>query len=349
MERENLINKLTELKNQTSLNIMLKLLNLYKREKDNCKVDGDFNVFLMEQTHAESKTFLRKFLSCVNTYCQNFEQLRYYINCINQIFKTNTQNQFVLKTAISNNDINLYKKCLQVVPEFSRFLYLFGKFIGSGYLKYDGTQLLSNVPQLDPLSPLKKWEELVDGIYVKNYDCIIAQDGAIYLAMWEHELLCYWLSLNNITLDNALRVCQNPTPPKTLSLSSLAPYNYHENSKKDLVMFLTEPQAQSLFDLFIKLSRGKRIFEGNTFEDIFCENSENLGAGIFDNRANLRYNALTLEEIAGPEIFYAKECVERVRNRAREDKHNRDAYKSVLENAINDINHGKVTKIDVNK
>ncbi len=340
-----LINRLTELKEQNILKMMLKLLSLYKKEKQNNEIDSDFNNFLMGQTHSESKVFLRKFLSAINTYCQTLESLRYYVNSINKIFKSNTQNQFVLNTA-SNEDIAIYKKCLDVVPEFSRFMYLFGKFIGSGYLKYDGAQLLNIVPELDPFEPLKKWEESVDGIYVKNYDCIISADGKIYLARWEHELLCYWLSLNNIGLDNALRVCQNPTSPKTLSLSSLAPYNYHEGARKDLNMYLTDFQAQSLFDMFIKLSKGKRTFEGQSFEDIFCENSENLGAGIFDDRANLRYNALTLEEVAGQEIFYAKGCIERVRNRAREDKHNRDAYKSILEKAMKHIDKGVPTNID---
>lgn len=344
-----LLNRLDELKNQKILKIFLSLANLYKKEKEKCAVDTDFNTFLMEQTNPQNKVFLRKFLSSVNTYCQSLEELRYYVNNINKILKAGTQNQYVLKTATSNADVDVYKKCLAILPEFSKFLYLFSKFIGSGYLKYDGTQLLNIVPQLDLLENLNQWEETVDGINVKTYDCIITQDGNIYLARWEHELLCYWLSLNNISLDNALRVYQNPTPPRTLSLSSLAPYNYHENSKKYINMYLTDCQARSLFEMFIKLSKGKKVYQGQTFEDIFCENSENLGAGIFDSRANLRYNALTLEDMAGAEIFYAKGCIERVRNRAREDKQNREAYKSFIEKAINDINTGNIINLDINK
>ena len=273
-------------------NLILKLATLYKNSKDEFGVHGDFNKFLLEQTHPESKICLQKFLSVLNNFCCDFETLRYYINSINKTLKNGNELEFAQSHSKRDEEYNSFIKCHSVISEFKQFIKIFSKFVGSKYLVFNDKQLNIVIPTLDLNKTLTEWNKLVNEIPNGHYDCIITADGKINLAVWEHELLCYWLSLNNISLDNALRVCQNPVSPKSLYLSSLAPYKYHENTQKDLNMHLTDAQAKSFFEMFMKLSKGKKVYEGQTFEDIFCEYSENLGAGTYDERVNLKFNAL---------------------------------------------------------
>lgn len=89
--------------------------------------------------------------------------------------------------------------------------------------------------------------------------------------------------------------------------------------------------------MFMKLSKGKRTFYGQTFEDLFCDFSENLGAGNYDSTRNLRFNTLTLEEVAGPAIFDSKICLQRVREKNENNKIAKEAYHQKLEQAINTL------------
>lgn len=325
-----LIKYLNEMINKNNFKMFIKLLNFYNNSKQELNIKGDFNIFLMEQTHEESKNFLRKFVSLLNSFCPDFEFMRYNINSINKLLKNSYTFEDLDKFSTSKSDTETLKKCEPILSEFKTFCYMMSKFIISNYLVYDGKQLDINVPQLDLSAPLKKWEETSEKVKLRNYDCIISKSGEIYLAIWEHELLCYWLSMNNISLDNALRVCQDPTGNRTLSMSSLAPYRYHENTEKDKTMYLTDEQARSLFEMFMKLSKGKRTYNGQTLEDLFCDASENLGAGRFDDRKNLKYNALTLEEVSGEEMFYAKNCINKIRARAQEEHISEEEYKQKL-------------------
>lgn len=314
MGTESLIDRFNIIKEQQNFKMLLNLAEYFYKSKEKNGVEKNFSNFLMGQTHKENKEFLRGFISIVNSFCQDINALRYYTNSVNKLLKKEVDNSYFYQLAQSEKEIYAFKKIEPILNDFRVFFDMFCKFIVSNYMRYDGAQLSITIPTLNLDDSVSDWANYLRSNNSKCYDCIIAKDGTIYLAIWEHELLCYWLSLNNIPVDGVLRVCQNPST-KTLSLSSLAPYKYHENTSRDHAMHLTDEQARSLVRMFMKLSCGKRKYSGQTLEDLFCDSSENLGAGKYDERSNLKYNAYTLEEIAGQEIFYAKECIDRVRTR----------------------------------
>ncbi len=311
MGTESLIDRFNIMKEQQIFKMLLNLSEFFYKSKEKNNVEKNFSNFLMGQTHKESKDFLREFISIVNNYCPDINALRYYTNSVNKLLKKEVGKDYFYQLAQTEKEKNTFDKIEPILNDFKIFFDMFCKFVTSNYMRFDGAQLSITIPILHLDDSVSDWANYLKSNNSKCYDCIIAKDGTIYLAIWEHELLCYWLSLNNIPVDGVLRVCQNPST-KTLSLSSLAPYKYHENTSKDRAMHLTDEQAKSLVRMFMKLSCGKRKYSGQTLEDLFCDNSENLGAGKYDERSNLKYNAYTLEEMAGQEIFYAKGCMDRV-------------------------------------
>lgn len=263
--------------------------------------EHDIVKFLFDQTHPESKIFLNNMLDIFNKHVQSFEEFRFFVN--------------FLQKRITAERKPLYD-----------FLYMFSKFITSGYFKFKNNRIEPIIPTLKLENSLDSWLKTVRASEIKLFDCLISKDGTIYIALWEHELLCYWLSINNIPLDNCLRISQSSAGNKHLTMSSLAPYSYHEKTKDDITMYLTDEQAKSLFRMFMKLSEGKRKHEGISFEQLFCDHSENLGAGKYDERKNLKFNTLTLEEVAGSEIFDAKKCRNIVLEKVKAEENLRRAY-----------------------
>ncbi len=332
MGNESLIDRFNIIKEQQTFKMLLNLAEYFYKLKEKNNVEHNFSNFLMGQAHKENKEFLRGFISLVNNFCQDINALRYYTNSVNRLLKKEVDNSYFYQFAQSEKEIYAFKKIEPILNDFRVFFDMFCKFITSNYMRFDGTQLSITIPTLSLDDSISDWANYLRSNNSKCYDSIIAKDGTIYLAIWEHELLCYWLSLNNIALDNALRVCQNPST-KTLSISSLAPYKYHENTYRDKTMHLSDEQAKSLVAMFMKLSCGKRKYNGQTLEDLFCDNSENLGAGKYDERTNLKFNAYTLEDVAGQEIFYAKDCMNRVRTKDELYYEERNKYQALIKDA----------------
>lgn len=292
--------------------LLLTLLFYYKGCKEDFNVEINFNNFLTRQTHSKSKMFLLGFLNIFNPYCTDFESFRYLINSTYGKVKGKEFPAFVKSLNLSKDEIKDLSDVKPVFDEFKDFMSYMTYFVCSGYIKYDN-QLEVVIPKLDLDAPLKSWSKIVDGKRIKSYDSLITEDGTIYLACWEHELLCYWLSLNNIPIKHAMRVYQNPVPPQIFSISSLAPYNYHEQDYKDQSMRLKEAQVKSFCAMFYKLSEGRELLNRQNLLDILLNHSENLGCGPypFFDMPTFRYNAWTFEEVLGTEKFNTNEALDK--------------------------------------
>ena len=229
--------------------------------------------FLFFETHRESNRFFRSVL---------------------QIFKKNTNSMQELKYLIKR----LRDQTKTTAPDINDFLYYIQKFILSGYITFKDGELIHILPRISLDDSLSQWTKIVENSKIKNYDGLILKNGEIYLALFEHELLAYWLTINNIDVSSCIRLHQSFNDDNKLFISSLAPYPYHADSQDYLELELSYEQAYSLYQMFKKLGKGKPYYKGCDFESLIANYSENLGTHVIDGHRNLLHNLELLHQIA---------------------------------------------------
>lgn len=246
----------------------------YLNFKNKINYKGKLTNYLLYETHKESPKFLKQILSILNAHTSSIQELKILLK--------------LLRNSISDE-----------IFELDEFLYYLEKFVQSGYFIFDDFgELLPIIPKLSLDDSLSNWTKIVQNSKIKNYDSLILENGEIYLALYEHELLAYWLSLNNIDISSCLRVHQSFDNKSCLFLSSLAPYPYHANANDDYILYLSEAQAKSLYLFYKKLGKGKANFNGYDFETFIMDNTENLGANVKDKHMNLLSNLKTINMVA---------------------------------------------------
>lgn len=246
----------------------------YLNFKNKLNYKGKLTNYLFYETHKESQKFLKQMLSILNAHVSSLQEFKILLKQLRQSLPAD-------------------------MDELNEFLYYLEKFVQSGYFAFDCFgKILPIIPKLSLNDSLSNWTKIVQNSKIKNYDSLILENGEIYLALYEHELLAYWLSINNIDISSCLRVHQSFDDKSSLFLSSLAPYPYHANAHDDLLLYLTEAQAKSLYLFYKKLGKGKAYYNGYDFETFIIENTENLGANVKDKHSNLLSNLKTINMVA---------------------------------------------------
>lgn len=288
MTREDIINKKIEL--LTDLDRYF-----FKSYRDLITYENDIDVFLFMEPNPENLEFLKNVLKILNKHFTSQEEMDIVTK---KLYKS-----------LSNNQMNM-----------TPFIKLLEHFIASGYIVFENGEIVKKIPRLNLNDSLSQWEKILSKARVKKYDCFITNDGEIYLALWEHEFLCNWLCLNNIDCRSAIRVHQSQDDKNQFDISSLAPYKYCKGTEEFKTMYLTNEQAKSLYEMYEKLRNGKVTLNRQSFEDIICDCSENLGTNVNDIHTNLRFNLMTFEEVIGRDKFSFLQNFKRVKTKLDEYK-----------------------------
>ncbi|MBQ8430844.1 MAG: hypothetical protein IJX26_02735, partial [Clostridia bacterium] len=246
--------------------------------------ENRYDYFLFLETHEESKIFLDKFIDSIKYFFSSEEEFK------------------ALFTGL--------KSYLEAPQNFlEQFLKYVDWFVESNYIYFTEEGIKTQIPTLDLSKSSSQIIKEINNTKYKLCDCFITEDGAVYLAGIEHSYLAFWLSFNGISLNRVLRVGQSQDSNKQISLSSLYPYRGYRRKPQDQLLKLNEEQIKSFYTLFNKLAEGKHLLNSQSFADIICKSSENLGANKNDTESienyykYLQYNFMLIEYVVGKDVF----------------------------------------------
>lgn len=216
-----------------------------------------------------------------NFKCEIFDLIDIHKNELNE--NKNTDNYFFLL----DNIYSLLDKY-----EFT--------FIENDYIKFDKEYKPDII--FNTLGNITYYLRKLDNEHIKSL--IIIPNGETYLANFLHWDLCSWLTLEGIDLQNSIRVSVSK-PYKELSFNSINNTNYIHSDKSKENFRITEQQAESLKNIYLKLSKYLKNFP--SIEQILMK-TQDFGFGYNDEDKSLaRKNLLTLENAFGSSQFNSNE------------------------------------------
>lgn len=122
---------------------------------------------------------------------------------------------------------------------------------------------------------------------------IITPDGKAYFSATHHEELAGYLNASGISVKNSVRMIINHKQ-HNISVSSMANFDYTEDSKDDKDILLTEEQARAIAVVYkTMMNKWSKINPANKmvmYSDIFgCGESKGISQNVYRNLHMLEY------------------------------------------------------------
>ena len=184
-----------------------------------------------------------------------------------------------------DSNINPYHGVEKVIYKYMRefygkyFMVKNGEIEDTGLLYYD-------------------YENPIESDKKKNYaslylPVIITPDGKAYFSATHHEELAGYLNASGISVKNGVRMIINHKQ-HNVSVSSMANFDYTEDSKNDKDILLTDAQARAIAIVYkTMMNKWSKINPANKmvmYSDIFgCGESKNLSENVCKNLKLLDY------------------------------------------------------------